>query len=126
MFEVAIVDAPPVRLIPWEAVELFPPVPFNVIVPPVPVVFIEPAVREIPWQAPVVPVAVAVIAIVLLLPVAWNVELDANPTPASPLPVMEEVAVTVPAVVKAAATLIPLPPEVPPKQLEKITAPFPV
>jgi hypothetical protein len=89
-------------------------------------VFIEPAVREIPWQAPAVPVAVAVIAIVLVLPVTWNVEFEPNPTPPLPRPVMEEVAVTLPAVMKAAATLIPLPPEAPPMQLEKLTAPLPV
>jgi hypothetical protein len=41
------VEAPPVRLIPCEAVLLGPPVPFSVIEPP-PLVLIEPPVSEIP------------------------------------------------------------------------------
>ena len=45
------------------AVVLAPPVPFNVIAPPC-VVSRVPFVKEIPWQAPVFPRAVAVIEIV--------------------------------------------------------------
>ncbi len=93
---------------------------------PVPVVLIDPPVREMPWQAPEVPVELAVMAMVLLLPVVPKLALAANPTPAVPRPTMVEVAVTTPVVVKAAATLIPLPPLVPPWQLVKVTAPLPV
>jgi hypothetical protein len=119
------VEAPPVRLIPCEPVVLVPPVPFSVIEPP-PVVLIEPPVSDIPWQAPVVPVAVAVMAMVLLAPVVEKLNPEANPTPEAPCPVMDEVAVILPVVVNAAPTLTPLPPLGPPMQLENTTSPLPV
>ena len=65
----------------------------------------------------------------LKAPVEEKFALDANPLPPAPCPVIEEVAVTVPVVVKAAVTLIPFPPVVallPPTQLEKVTLPLPV
>jgi hypothetical protein len=86
-----------------------------------------PPVNEIPWHAPVVPDAVAVIEIGCEAPDVAKFALEANPTPPLPLPVMDEVAVTVPAVVKAAVTLIPLPPVVPlllPMQFVNVTGPL--
>ena len=79
-----------------------------------------------PWHDPVVPVAIAVMAIVLPAPLVEKFALEANPAPPAPCPVIEEIAVTSPVVVKAAVTLIPLPPPAPPKQLEKVTFPLPV
>jgi len=111
---------------PTDAVELLPAVPLSVMSLPALSVLIVPPVREMPRHAPVVPVAVAVIAMGWDAPVVEKFALKANPTPAFPWPVMEEVAVTLPAVVKAAVTLIPLPPPVPPMQLEQVTAPLPV
>jgi hypothetical protein len=97
----------------------------SAIVDPEPVVLNEPAVKEMPWQAPVVPVAVAVIEIELLFPVVPKLDTDANPIPPAPCPVIVE-EVTLPVVVKAAATFTPLLPPVPPTQLKKFTAPVPV
>jgi hypothetical protein len=90
---------------------------------PPPDVLNVPAVKEIPWQAPVVPRAIAVIASVLLAPEVLKLAVDAKPTPAAPLPRIVSVAMILPAVVKAALTLIPLPPVVPPKQEEKVKSP---
>jgi hypothetical protein len=61
----------------------------------------------------VVPVELAVIEMELP-PVAAKLALDANPEAANPCPMMELVAVILPAVVNAAVTLIPFPPFVPP------------
>ena len=97
----------------------------SVIAPP-PFVLIVPAVREIPWQAPVVPAAEAVIEIVFPVPVTPKLNPDAKPIPPFPWPSIEEVAVTLPAAVKAAPMLMPLPPVVallPPMQFENVTAP---
>ena len=71
----------------------------------------------------------AVIEIVFPVPVTPKLNPDAKPIPPFPWPLIEEVAVTIPAVVKAAPTLMPSPPVVallPPMQLEKVTAPLPV
>jgi hypothetical protein len=123
---VEIVAAPPTRLIPCEAELLGPPVPFSVIEPP-PVVLIEPVpVSDIPWQLPVVPVAVAVMAIFLLVPVVEKLNAEAKPIPALPCPVIELVAVMLPVVENAAPTMIPSPPLGPPMQLENTTSPLPV
>ena len=65
----------------------------------------------------------------LLVPEVEKFALDAKPTPPLPLPWIELVAVMFPVVVKAAPTLMPLPPVVelfPPTQLEKVTALLPV
>ena len=129
-FPVAVetVPAPPVRLIPWEAVVLAPPVPLSVMLSPA-FVLILPPVRKIPWQAPVVPAALAVMEMGCDAPVVEKFTPEEKPTPPFPRPVIAVVAVTVPVVVKAAATLIPFPPVVallPPTQLEKVTLPLPV
>jgi hypothetical protein len=116
-------EAPPVRLIPCEAVLLAPPVPFSVIEPP-PVVLIDPAASDIPWELPVVRVPVAVIAIFLLEPVVEKLTLEVKPLPP---PVIDVVAVMFPVVVNPEpCTLIPLPPPEPPVQLENTTSPLPV
>ena len=113
--------APPLILMPCEAaVRLGPPIPFNVITPP-DGVLIDPPVIEMPWQAPRVPLEVEVIVIAL----AAKFALDANPTPFSPRPVMEVVAKAAPVVEKAAPTLMPFPPYVPPRQLVQTTGPAP-
>ena len=80
-FAVETVEAPPSTLIPCEAPLLGPPVPLRAIIP-LPNVLIPPEalVREIPWQAPLVPRALAVIAI----EAALNVVSKKKPTP--PLP----------------------------------------
>ena len=67
------------------ALLLGPPVPLRVIAPLPPVLSVPP-VSEIPWQAPVVPLEVAVIAIVLLVPDVAKLAEEANPTPAAPVP----------------------------------------
>ena len=103
---------------------LSPPVPFKVMPPP-PFVLIVPPGIEIPWAAPLVP-PVAMMLIALPLPVAAKVEPKANPTPEAPVPWIESVAVTDPAVVKDVPKLIPSPPPEPPEQVEKTTAPLPV
>ena len=59
--------------------------PFNVIALPSLVLSV-PAVREIPWQAPVVPEAVAVIEIVFPAPVVPKLNPDAKPIPPFPWP----------------------------------------
>ena len=114
-------------LTPSLAVELGPPVPISVIVPLV-VVLRVPPVSEIPWQAPVVPVELAVIAIA-------DVELDEvekladekKPIPPGPCPWMVLVAVITPVVLNAASTSMPFPPRVlPPWQVVNVTAPLPV
>jgi hypothetical protein len=122
---VEMVEAPPVRLIPCEAVLLAPPVPLSVIEPP-PLVLIEPPVSDIPWLAPVVPVAVAVIAIFLLEPEVEKLNPEANPTPAEPCPIIDVVAVMLPVVLNAAPMRTPSPPLGPPMQLENTTSPLPV
>ncbi len=71
------------------------------------------------------PVALAVIAIVLI-PDVEKFWFEKNPTPPLPCPVIDEVAVILPVVVKAVATLIPLPPPVPPVQLENTTGAAPM
>ena len=114
---------PPLRFTPCDAVLLAPPVPFKV-TPPPPEVLIVPPVREIPWLAPLLPVAVAVMLIELVAPVTEKLEPVVKPTPPLPFPVMEEVAVTDPAAVKVAPKLIPLPPEALPVQFEKTTGPL--
>jgi hypothetical protein len=121
-----VVTWPPERLIPLETVLLGPPVPLSVISLAA-VLRIPTPVSEMPWLAPVVPVAVAVIEMGCEAPVVEKFTLEANPIPPLPLPVIDEVAVTVPAVVKAAATLMPLPPVVPllpPTQFVNVTAPL--
>ena len=107
---------------------LAPPVPFNVIAPPPFVLMLPAPVREMPWHAPVVPAAEAVMLIALLAPVTEKFTDVANPTPPLPCPRIDEVAVTVPAVVneEPPKKLIPLPPPVPPVQEEKVTGPDPV
>ncbi len=111
------------------ALLLGPPVPMSVMVPLV-VVLSVPAVRKIPWHAPVVPKLLAVIWMALADVEEVVTSSDAkNPTPPLPCPSMVLVAVMSPVVVKAAATLTPWPPVVPlspPIQLEKVTAPLPV
>ncbi len=52
--------------------------------------------------------------------------LEANPIPPAPCPRIEFVAVMLPVVVKVAPTLIPLPPPVPPVQLENTTGAAPM
>ena len=101
---------------------LAPPVPMSVSAPP-PVVLTVPAVTEIPWQAPVVPRAVAVIAMADPVPEVVKFAVEANPTPPLPFPLMILVAVMAPAVLKAAATLIPLPPVAPAMQEENVHSP---
>ena len=91
---------------------------------PPPEVLIVPDVKEIPWHAPVVPVELAVMAIALFVPVTAKLEDTAKPTPAAPVPVIELVAVTVPAVVNEPETLTPSPPPEPPEQFEKVTGPL--
>ena len=104
---VEIVEAPPVRLIPLgKPARLGPAVPFNVIAPP-PFVLILPDPREMPWQVPVVPVEEAVILIELPAPVTEKFSDKENPRLLPPCPTIDEVAVTVPAVMNAEATLIP-------------------
>ena len=112
------------RKIPCEAPEEVPPVPLRVIAP-LPVVLSVPPLTRIPWQVPAVPEAVAVIEIVFP-PLAPKLNPDAKPIPPFPWPSIEEVAVTLPAAVKAAPMLMPLPPVVallPPMQFENVTAP---
>ena len=75
---------------------------------PPPEVLIVPAVNEIPWQVPDVPAELAVIAIAVFVPVLPKLAVERNPMPAIPFPVIAVVAVTLPEVVNAAATLIPL------------------
>ena len=104
---------------------LGPPVPINRIKPPPFVLIVEP-VRVIPWQAPVVPSALALMAMKLFVPVTLKVEVVVKPTPPLPCPLIEVVAVTDPAAVKVLVALIPLPPVVvlaPPEQVANITGP---
>ncbi len=101
---------------------LAPPVPMRVKAPP-PVVLTVPAVTEIPWHAPVVPKAVAVIASAEPLPDVVKFAVDAKPFHPLPLPLIVLVAVIAPALLKAAATFSPLPPVAPPMQEEKVKSP---
>lgn len=116
-------------LTPALALLLGPPVPINVMVPLV-VVLRVPPVREIPWHIPSVPRLLAVIWRALADVEEVEKSFDAKkPIPPFPCPSMELVAVISPVVVKAATTLIPLPPIVellPPIQLENRTLPLPV
>jgi hypothetical protein len=121
---VEIVEAPPVTLIPWEAASPAPPVPMSVMLPP-PLVLILPPVSEMPWQAPAVPVELAVTAIVLPDPLVAKLALEAKPMlPLPEPPIIEFVATMLPAVEKFAARLIPwlVAPD-PPVQVEKVTVP---
>lgn len=76
---------------------------------------------------PVVPVDVAVILIELLFPVVSKLAVDANPT----LPAAEAVidvgldVATAPLVVKLLVKFTPLPPALPPVQVENVTFPPP-
>ena len=67
------------------ALLLGPPVPLRVIAPLPPVLSVPP-VSEIPWQAPVVPEAVAVIEIAFPAPVVPKLNPDAKPIPPLPWP----------------------------------------
>ena len=99
------------------------PEPMSVIVPLV-VVESVPPVMAIPWQAPLVPMDVAVIWIAAaVVDDVEKVPEEANPTPAVPLPSMELVAMIFPAVLKAPVTSIPSPPVAPPIQEENVQAP---
>lgn len=93
---------------------------------PPPVALMGPAVKEIPWQMPVVPVALPVMVIELFDPVTVKVALLANPMPAAPWPVIPCVAMMLGAEEKAAAILIPFPPDDPPTQLLNTAALDPV
>ena len=101
---------------------LAPPVPISVSAPP-PVVLTVPPVTEIPCAAPVVPRAVAVIAIAEPVPDVVKFAVEAKPTPPLPFPLIVLVAVMAPAVLNAAATLIPLPPVAPAMQEENVQSP---
>ena len=92
----------------------------------VPLLVVErvPPVMAIPWQAPLVPMDVPVIWMaVAVVDDVENVPEEANPTPAAPLPSMELIARTSPAVLKAPVTSIPSPPAVPPTQEENVQVP---
>jgi hypothetical protein len=65
-------------------------------------------------------------AIVLPEPDVEKLALEKNPFPPLPCPVIDVVAVILPVVVKAAPTLIPIPPPVPPVQVENTTSELPV
>ena len=99
-------------LTPSLAVELGPPVPISVIVPLV-VVLSVPPVSEIPWQAPVVPVELAVIAMAdVEVEDVEKLADEKKPIPLGPLPWMVLVAVITPVVLNAASTSMPFPPRV--------------
>lgn len=100
---------------------LAPPVPVNVMVPP-PVVRIEPPVKEIPWHAPVVPVALALIEIKLFVPDAEMLAELANPIPEAPFPVKVAPAI-LPTAVKEAVIFTPFPPPAPAWQFAKEIGP---
>jgi hypothetical protein len=123
-FPVVVEMIPPLIFTPCEAVLLAPPVPFKVMLPP-PFVLNVPPVREMPWQAPVVPVAEAAMLMELFVPVTEKLEFVVNPMPPFPFPVIA-VPVTDPAAVKDAARVTPLPPPLPPLQLVKATGPLAV
>lgn len=97
---------PPTILSPKEAVELGPPVPFNVMDPPPVVDMPVPTRILIPWQMLAVPVEEAVILIDP--PVEVIVELIAKPCPPNPVPTMF-VPVIFPALFKGATCLQPRP-----------------
>ncbi len=121
---VALVIVPAI-FTPMLAVLLGPPVPMSVIVPLV-VVLSVPPVREIPWQAPVVPRLLAVICrAVAEVDEVEKSPTEAKPTPAAPTPSIALVARISPAVVKSplAPTSIPLPPVAPPLHDEKVKRP---
>ena len=121
--------APPTTLSPRTTELLAPLVPFRVMLPPPFVLMVDPDAKLIPVTPPLVPEEEATMSIELPLPVAAKFALEANPTPPLPAPVIEDVAVIDPAVVKAAPTLIPFPPVLlllPATQLEKTTGPLPV
>ena len=63
------------------------------------------------------------IAIADPVPEVVKFAVEANPTPPLPFPLIVLVAVTAPAVLNAAATLIPLPPVAPAMQEEKVHSP---
>jgi hypothetical protein len=83
---VAVVTKPVLpMLIPCEAELLGPPVPISVIPPPVALeVWIVHPFKRSPWLAPVVPVADAVIAIVLPEPEVEKFKFALNPLPLLP------------------------------------------
>ena len=102
---------------------LGPPAPISVIVPLV-VVLSVPPVSEIPWQAPVVPEELAVIAIAdAEVEDVEKLADEKKPIPPDPVPWIALVATIFPAVVKAAPTLIPLPPVAPPMHEENVQVP---
>ncbi len=90
---------------------------------PPPVVLRVPAVKEIPWHAPTVPRAEAVIAIGDEVPDVVKLAIDAKPCPPLPTPSIVSVAVMVPALLKAAPIFKPLPPVAPPIHDEKVKSP---
>ena len=106
---------------------LDPPVPFSVMPPP-PLVLIILLVSEIPWQAPVVPVELAVIAIAdAEVEDVEKLADEKKPIPPGPCPWIVSVAVITPVVLNAASTSMPFPPRVlPPWQVVNVTAPLPV
>jgi hypothetical protein len=99
----------PTQLIPCEAELLGPPVPLRVIDPPPDVPTTPPLATEIPWQTPVVPMALAVSAIFLFTPDENKLLAILNPLPLIDLPWIFVIPVMLPDVVTAPSIETPWP-----------------
>ena len=124
---VVVLTNPPTIFTPCPVCAPVPEVPFNVMEPP-PLVLIVPPVKEMPLQAPVVPVEEAVIVIVFPEPEVDIFAEPSHPDPAVP-PMIELVATIFPAVEKADLELTPglfVPPVPPihPEMLEGLPPPI--